>query len=464
MQQWVSLGYKSSLLPQASRSRVVSTSVFLSNILLLLIFVSLTFRFQLRVPGEGYYATFANLLIVMLGGTFVFYKLRYKIARIKTKLDLPFLVFSIAIVIGLVNGALANGLSQGFLSDMRAFIQFFFFFIVTSIRFNQRTFSKFLIRLFIVIIISAIIVSVFSILIAALNFDHPLDTANPWEFHEQDIGGIKRSVALIPSAILIITPVILISLLYLKKLSIWQFVGIFLLNLIGVFFTFTRSIWIGIIISLLAFGFLNRAQVWKILFEKIIILIVVLGVLLIAIQVSFHVDFIDLIAQRTGVIFIDSPYEIGSVAYRIAESESFVELFLKNPGIGSGLGAEITFYSLAFKDYVTRTNWHNAYAMLLGKLGIFGLLGFIYILWGVFHESLYILRHAPNMTTKVLITTFLSILLAVIVTTFSISSLIHVEFTILFVTLSAIIGIYGHYLRDSLKVTRYGLRFKHYHH
>jgi len=432
--------------PQIAYSNIISFQGVLSNILLVLIFISLTFKFQLRIPTEGYYATLANLLIIILGILFIIFKLCFKNTQINTRLDFPFLLFSIAIIIGLTHGALSIGFNSDYLSDMRTFMQFFLFFIVTSLRFNRKDFSKFLIRLSIVIIISAITVSVYSVLTSIFNFEHPLDIGNPWPFGEQDIGNVERSAGLIPNSVLLITPVILISLHYLKKLSIWQFVGLFLLNLMGILFTFTRSTWLGVIISILLFFILTRQRVWKIL-----ALMIVVVLLLNTILASFHLDLFDLINQRTGLIFTESPDRIGSLQHRIEESKAFLELFLKNPGFGDGLGATVGFYSLALNNYGERSSWHNAYPMLLGKLGIFGFLGFLFILLRVFCESLYILRHDPNRTNKILIKTFLSIFVTVIVTTFSISTLISFDFTILFVTLSAIIAIYGHYLRESLK-------------
>lgn len=434
-------------LPQKARSSSVSISAFIGNILLLLIFVSLTFKYQLRVPGKGYYATLANLLIIILGYSWVIFKLQHRIARIKTRLDVPFFIFSTVIIIGLAKGVLSYGLSQDYLGDMRYFIQFLFFFVVTSLRFDKTSFSNFITKLFIILIISSIIVSTYSILTGIFHFQHALDTANPWQFNILHLEDVERSAYLIPGNILLIIPVILISLLYLNELPIWQFTILFTLDFLGIFFTLTRTIWIGVIISIICFFLLNMKRK---LFLKIFPLSVSL-ILVIFFLGHVHVAPSDIINMRMSRASVQSPEQLASLAHRVAESVAFYKLFLKNPVFGAGLGATITFYSAVFLKVVTRSNWHNAYMMLLGKLGILGFWGFLYILWRVFRESVYIIRHDANERTKILMKAFIAILVSLTITTAVISSLISYDFTILFVTLCAIIGIYGHYLRSSLK-------------
>jgi hypothetical protein len=434
-------------LPEKAGGNIISSSIFISNILLLLIFVSLTFRFQLRVPGKGYYATLANLLVIYLIFSWAVYMLYNRTGWIKTRLDLPFIIFSVAIILGLVKGALLYGINQDYLGNFRYFMQFFLFFIVTSLRFNKATLSNFITKLFIIIIISSIIVSTYSILISLFGFEHPLDTANPWEFHELLLGDVKRSAPFITSNILIIIPVVLIALLYMRELSVRQFIGLFCCNIFGIFFTMTRTIWLCVVISILFFILLNKKGK---IFSRLMPLMISL-ILIICLLGYVQVIPTEIIHARLDKILVQSPEELGSVAHRIAESLAYYELFLENPVWGGGIGSTVTFYSLARAKVVTRSSWHNAYAMLLGKLGLFGFLGFVFILWRLYRESVYILKHDPDIRVQILMKTFLAILAALLISTLAISSLISYDFTILLVTLAAIIGIYGHYLRNSLK-------------
>lgn len=439
--------------------KATTTSKAISYFILAFVFISLTFRYQLRVPSAGYYATLANLLLVAITLGFALKVLiSKKNIRVKSKLDLPFALFSMAIFIGLINGYFRFGITQDYLNDARYFYPFLLFFVVTSTSEISTNIHKFTKKLVIVLLLSSLIVATYTIFASLLHFDFPLDISNPWDLKLAEFEGFSRIASLAPTGILLITPCIIFGLLYLKKLSLSKGYLLLALNTLAIIVTFTRTLVIGVLISVILFGIIMAFKGHISVITKTVLATALVVIFAQAFFSHYGTSAGDLVMLRfEPVLNSQSIYDVGSVEHRIEESKAFLDVFQENPILGTGLGTTITFYSAAFHEYVERGNWHNTYSMLLGKLGLLGFLSFILILASFFSESIFIFRKSQDQNSKVFAIVSIVIAVNLIVTSFSISSLISVDLTPLFVVWAGLIGIHASKLRESIKEVSHDL-------
>ncbi len=426
----------------------------ISYFILAFVFVSLIFRYQLRMPNAGYYATLANLLLAAITLGFALKVLiNKKNIHVKSKLDIPFALFSIAIFIGLINGYFRFGITQDYLNDARYFYPFLLFFIVTStseIYMDVRKFTKKMITL---LLLSSLIVATYTIFASLLHFDHPLDISSPWDLKLIELEGFTRVATLAPEGILLITPCVIFGLLHVKKLSLVKGCFLLALNMLALVVTFTRLLVVGVVISIILYFIIVALKGHISAIAKVLLAISLVFVFTQAFFSHYGAFAGNLVMLRFEPLFnAQSVYDIGSAEHRIEESKAFLNVFQESPSLGTGLGTTVTFYSTIFHGYVKRGNWHNAYSMLLGKLGLLGFLSFILILISLFSESIFVFRKSQDLNSKLFAIVSIVIIASLTITSFGESDLISLDLTPFFIVLAGLIGLYASKLRASEEV------------
>ncbi|MBI5023004.1 MAG: O-antigen ligase family protein [Candidatus Magasanikbacteria bacterium] len=138
--------------------------------------------------------------------------------------------------------------------------------------------------------------------------------------------------------------------------------------LIGLFFSFSRSAWLGLIISLAFFWFFNRRRLipngsWQLFFLSGAVPLAILSLL-----------YTPLLTNR---ISSQGRLETKAIEERVVGYDEARQLFIKYPFFGVGLGN----YTLAIHDKIDQSlpAWgyqpaHNVFLLIFAELGIIGVL------------------------------------------------------------------------------------------
>lgn len=168
-----------------------------------------------------------------------------------------------------------------------------------------------------------------------------------------------------------------------NKLIKVSLVPVILLSVIGIGLTFSRTIWMSLIISLLFLLWLNKNKKYLIGFSSILFL-GILGVILFTSLGTF-------VLERFSSIF-DIMKDI-STRSRVAMAISGFEMFLDNPLLGKGIRSFPILYDFYLDPlippqllYVKES--HTMIIVLLAELGIFGLAIVFFWFKRVFHDAI----------------------------------------------------------------------------
>jgi O-antigen ligase len=170
--------------------------------------------------------------------------------------------------------------------------------------------------------------------------------------------------------------------LFLKLVAIWSFVATFL----TVVFTYSRGAFIALALMVL----------FVIIYKKIPIKYLILGILILSLFIPFlpsnYVDRILTIPQSLP-FFGNSVKDEVSYSGRWSEMVSAVMMFLDHPLIGVG----VNNYKYHYLDYArrigtdlrgTERNPHILYLQVLAEQGIIGFFAFMFIIYMMFRELL----------------------------------------------------------------------------
>ena len=139
--------------------------------------------------------------------------------------------------------------------------------------------------------------------------------------------------------------------------------------------TFSRGYWVGAFVGgIVLFSFGEKRERRKLAGLVLVVGVSAIGIML----VFFHEIFSALISTVFLRLFstAGAAQDI-SLANRLVESAAVWSAIWTSPIMGSGLGAEYTFYSLLRKTTLHTIYVHNAYLYLWFKLGILGLVAFL---------------------------------------------------------------------------------------
>lgn len=144
----------------------------------------------------------------------------------------------------------------------------------------------------------------------------------------------------------------------------------------ALFFTFSRSAWLGLLVSLFLMGlwlFNQQKQLEKKIFFKVIFLIILLSTIL---AFNFWQPIVTRLQGK-------EPLEVNSIQLRYTFNEQAIQVIKDHPLTGSGIGA----YTYGVYETVNGS-WpgyyyqpvHNIYLLVFAELGVFGFIIFGLIL------------------------------------------------------------------------------------
>jgi O-antigen ligase len=306
---------------------------------------------------------------------------RGKGAFVRTPLDLPILLFFVASFISYLNAKYNLGTqSLLLLYAWRAFSGYLVFFAVTNLLRTQR-------QLMTLVGSMLVMATILAALMIAQQVVGPSASIIPGK------GGVGTATALgrgfsdvarvaIPGSALVCVMLFPAFILYItpehmqarKWLSL---IPVVLLPL-AIAFTFTRSMWIGTVVSSAIFIIITRSQ------SKKFVLLIVVGVIVASLLVSLlgvyfpRVDsIVEALSLRAGSLFAgDELLYDGSTQWRLRENELAIAKVKEYPLLGVGPGGE---YRHPWWNGDTLTHYmHNGYLYLLTDVGIVGFLPFFW--------------------------------------------------------------------------------------
>ena len=165
--------------------------------------------------------------------------------------------------------------------------------------------------------------------------------------------------------------------------------------------TFSRGAWIVFVISMLFIGFLR--------YRKVFILMPILAILALV--------FFPAIGERLeGMIFFGAAGDASSITWRQMAWSNAMELFLKNPLLGNGLG--MISYELGYRA-------HNDYVRLLAETGVVGIVSYFFLVYGTIRRSWKDYKKSATALAKALNLALLAILLGFVVRQYADNTLRH---------------------------------------
>lgn len=181
----------------------------------------------------------------------------------------------------------------------------------------------------------------------------------------------------------------------LKQIKTFKFLALSALTAIGILLTFGRTTWavtlLGIVIVIYLLG-LRKS--WRMLIWSFIGAVLALGIL-VAVKPAMLEALVDRATSVNKEIKAGS-----SVQWRYYEASVALPQLIANPILGLGLGA--TYRKPASSDVVPEEvrYIHDGYLYMATKLGVPGLLIFIWFLIGIFRLSLRGARQEQNLEMR----------------------------------------------------------------
>jgi len=186
-------------------------------------------------------------------------------------------------------------------------------------------------------------------------------------------GEMLAYVMLLPAFILCVTPG------YLRGRKWLGLIPVILLPL-AITFTFTRGLWLGVILESVIFILISRLKSKRFIG---LILTLVMGAIAFVYLLNVYFPRIDAVvaglSYRFESLATNELEEDGSMQYRLKETEAAILTIKERPVMGLGLGAEYRTpwdsWDAIHRSFVFV---HNGYLYLLKDMGI---VGFLPILW-----------------------------------------------------------------------------------
>lgn len=251
-------------------------------------------------------------------------------------------------------------------------------------------------------------------------------------------GGFQRvnpnqALTFIFSIPLIIGTAIKVATSKLKKFGLVMLIA---LAFGGIAVTFTRGLWIALIMGSSIMLFLFRKDINK----KLLIigtLTIVCGTIVTIVYLAriVGIDIWSNLIGRAATILEFS--EIASVRQRLIANEIVAAQIMKNPIFGYGLGKQLV-YSFGGASYFL--HWiDNSYLMLLWKFGIVGTIPFLLLPIKSFIEAIRIFRKARDTRIKVFAGAMISFIIPFFVYAFASPLMIKYLLNLVWVTLFGLI-------------------------
>jgi O-antigen ligase len=352
----------------ADKIQSIDYSTF-AKIAIILVFFIIYFIFNeitilsLLVPISFVYIRPANYLfyfsVILILFIFIIQRIRHR----NFKLQLPyFSLFSIVVFFGIVATYKATLLSEGI---HNFFIIVLTPFILVTVIYNSKLTYKGMIKYFQYIVFTATAVGFLGIIIAILN---PLDRI-----------GSTWNTAMTINAFYLFNFFVSLGLAFREKRNTQKLLFYFcaLIILFGMLFTYTRMALLSVVFG----GFLLAVRFKEI--RRYASYMLFLMVMFIPSSMM----------ERAGKnIFEDS-----SVIIRFFAWIHSYKVFIQNPIFGIGFDTWKNTYgnTIAF-DWLYAEHPHNAFLKILLELGIFGMLSYFSIIFGILYKYSKIIKNLPD--------------------------------------------------------------------
>jgi O-antigen ligase len=184
----------------------------------------------------------------------------------------------------------------------------------------------------------------------------------------------SRSGATEPLYMAAIIMIVSILFLYKKKIIIVNLVGLLGLSSIALILSFTRS-YIGFTVMCIFMLWLFFDKKDKLRFALWVLMLSCISFGLMFLIFNNITKFIfEAVAKR----FLEAKGNDMSIVQRIIETEAIIKQISQSPVLGWGLGAKFRRYDLFYEQHVNSNYAHNAYLYLWYKVGLLGLMAFLY--------------------------------------------------------------------------------------
>ena len=221
-----------------------------------------------------------------------------------------------------------------------------------------------------------------------------------------------------------------------SKLKKFALIMVIVLAFGGIAVTFTRGLWIALLLSSSIMLFLFRKDIDKRLL-LIGILTIVCGTIVTLVYLAriVGIDIWSNLIGRAATILEFS--EIASVRQRLTANQIVADQVMKNPIFGYGLGKQLV-YSFGGVSYFL--HWiDNSYLMLLWKLGFVGTIPFLLLPLKSFIEAIRIFRKARDTRIRIFAGAMISFTIPFLIYAFASPLLIKYLLNLVWATLFGLI-------------------------
>ena len=348
-----------------------------------------------------------------------------------TALDRLVAAYVVALVVGAVVGYMRDPAARAWFGEFKEILLFILLFFPARDLFSRDA-SRRLFRLVLVPLIVAVSgAALYGLRASSVESAVPLEINLQFE-HAVDYAGMGRIAGLTPDNYFQVMPVLLVALLASTRSRPLRllFLAVGVLYLLALAVDLTRTRWIGAVLSLAWLWIVSPEGTRRRRWQAVAATLAMVAIGWMAIWAGTERAGTNLPSAVRAHGDIESPTEIlrlGSLDTRLYEAAALFEAFTREPLLGGGLGLEIDVYTPYLHEVVRRTNWHNDYMMLLGKLGLLGLLSYLAILVAFFRAGFFVLRVSKDAEDRTYCWAFMAVFFGYLVTANSISSFTQVD-------------------------------------
>ena len=322
----------------------------------------------------------------------------------KSKLFYIFIILSVFILWGLLNGYLNNNTFYNIFFDFNGWLYFALVFpLYDTIKTKEQVFK--ILQIFSASIVWLCVETFFLLFIFSHNMIGMIFEIYRW-IRDTGIGeitqvqgGFYRVFLQSHIFILIFYFIFILFFIYNKKNRLFLYIFLVLLMSVNLL-SYSRSNWIGLLLGLILFFIITKIQSnWKKVMKSIsvVLSIIFFSFILITIVVKFPYpdpmggfNTSDLFSQRMRAFSSEA-----GVSSRWSLLPQLLDEIKKNPVIGSGFGSTVTYVTSDPRVLETSvTGEYTTYAFEWGwldiwlKLGIFGLVSYLFLIYKIVFRNI----------------------------------------------------------------------------
>jgi len=388
------------------------------------------------------------LMLLIAGIIYVFRKKSFRLKQ--SKIFIPLMIFIGLLVVGLLVGLLGNNETKNIFYDWNGYLYFGLIFIFFEVIRSWKSINRLLQVIFAGV--SAIAIkTLFLITYFAHQTDEYLIRAIYRWVRVTGVGEITQfsenyyriffqsHIYSLFIFFIVLTFILLIAKKeWNKKIYYLNWTLIFL-TVSSLIISFSRSIWLSLAITLfLIFIYIKFKEKfdWKKIGKIILISLVIIGleIGLITFLVSVKIPGSSSNQSSTATLLKErlTTTDEAAIGSRLELLKPLVSTALKSPIWGSGFGKTVTYQTLDPRTKEKNGGWHTTYAFEWGyldivvKMGLLGLLAYLYLIWVIIKQGINSLKiHYNNIEIYTLVLSFLFGLFSLIIIHFTTPYLNH---------------------------------------